>query len=112
MQGTRFLVAQAGNTAAAAYRNQLIQENMYAVQQQKADALMDIHLRVMARHILLDWENLHDLDEDGNEVEVVYSEETAYNKLKELPKLADTIQAWSDDIASFKNTAKEDLAKN
>lgn len=112
MNGTRFLIAQAGNKKAMAYRNKLFQENIYALQQKDMDVIADIGIKVMAKHILLGWENLHDLDDEGNEVEVIYSEETAFNKLNTLPKLVELVTSWSEDLGNFKNSGKGETAKN
>lgn len=112
MQGTRFLIAQAGNKKAAAYRNKLFQENAYAIQQKDMGVIIEIGIKVMAKHILLGWENLHDLNDAGEEVEVVYSEDVAYQKLTDLPKLSELVTNWSEDLSNFKNSGKSETAKN
>lgn len=112
LQGSKFLVAMSGNRKAELHRNKLIQENLYAVQQKDVNVILDISLKVMAKYILLDWKDLHDLDENGKPYLLEYTEDNAYLILKRLPKFRELIHNWADDIANFQVLGQGVIAKN
>lgn len=110
--GLRFRIAHAGNVKADAYRNKLLQQKKHAVQQADMGVILDVNTQVMARCILLDWENMQDYDEQGNEVDVPYSEEKAYDLLKNVDKFRRVIDSYSEDMALFQNEQQVKAAKN
>ncbi|UTU07838.1 pre-tape measure chaperone protein [Caulobacter phage C1] len=73
----------------------------------------DIALKVIAGGVLADWKGLTAKNQDGVEVDVPFTAETAYDYLKRLPKLANFIVGVATDSTFFKDEElREDGAKN
>lgn len=110
--GLRFKVARAGNVKADAYRNKLLQQNKFAIQKGDVSFIETVTLQVLAKHILLDWENMQDLDDDDNVIDVPYSYENALRILTEVKDFRDIIERYAEDLSLFQSEKQAEAAKN
>lgn len=110
--GLSLLIARSGNPNAKAYRNKLLKKNRYKVDQGDLKVIEDIAHQVIAKHILLGWKNLQDVDTKGKTIDVPYSSETALKYLRELDKFSDIVSNYANDFDSYVTSNQEQEAKN
>lgn len=79
-----------------------------AVRSMDMGKMEEVTKRVMAKHILLGWENLE--DDAGNAIP--YSAETAYDMFNESQPFFDLVSEMSADEQRFKCIADEDATGN
>ena len=112
IDGLKFLIARGTNPQAKAYRNRLLKKNNHLVQSGDVAIIEKITNQVMAKHILLDWENLQDVNDAGEIIEVPYSVEKALELLETVPKFADIIVGMAGDFEAYQLQAEDEDVKN
>lgn len=107
--GSRFLIARAGNPIFLKLSGQLLKPYRKLIQMGRADdkVINEISAEVTSRTVLLGWEGVKD---DGKEVP--YSQEEAKRRLLEYTDFADFISGLAQTAALFQDQEQEEAVKN
>lgn len=109
--GARIKIAKVGNDNYTRVMRRLgkpIVRQARLGEESEEDNLRPIFIKVVARTILLDWENI--LDDNG--VIVEYSIQQAEQFLTDLPEFYDLVMEAAQDVTNFKPDPEEDEAGN
>lgn len=110
--GVRLKVARAGNTKyldavdklEAPFRKQIRMGKLSTKKQ------IDIQCRAMAQGLLVDWEGLTTV-QDGNEVELPYTEENAFLVLRHNTEIRDFVFEFATEAENYRTAEKKATAK-
>lgn len=108
--GVEVKVARMGNSAHKAEWRKLQQPHLKEIRLNTLDeeTARDLALKALSRTILLDWSGIKDVD--GKEVE--YSEENAYEALRDNRDFRNAIEEIASEREAFKEELEEDSQKN
>lgn len=108
-EGARLKIARAGNKKAVAYTRELLAPHsaQIAFGKLSEEASLAIGIRVLAKHVLLDFEGLTDAGKP-----IVYSEESATKLLAESEDFREYVSRISNDRKGFQQKIEEAITKN
>ena len=108
-EGARLKIARAGHKKSLAYTRELLAPHsaQLAFGKLSDEASLAIAIRVMAKHILLDFEGLTDAGKP-----IAYSEEAASKLLAESEDFREYVSRMSNDRKGFQQKIEEAITKN
>lgn len=108
-EGARLKIARAGHKKALAYTRELLAPHsaQLAFGKLSEEASLNIGIKVMSKHILLDFEGLTDAGKP-----ITYSEEAAAKLLTESEDFREYVSRLSNDRKGFQQQAEAAITKN
>lgn len=106
-------LARMSNRKYQTYLAELLKPIRHKIQRGLADPdeIREKENQAIARYVLLDWQNLQDTDENGQEVDVPYSEQKAFEYLQEVNDFRELVLAFSRDPEFFRTEKDEQEEK-
>lgn len=106
-EGLELKIAHMNNRNAKKLRRKLHKKNRHAVSKMDMDRLEAIGREVIAKTVLLDWKNMLESNESGEEVEVKFSIDKAMEYLK-IDAFMDIVTSFASDAELFQHELDEE----
>ena len=108
-EGLKLLIARLGNSKAAKLTRKLAIENQRALRRDKSgDLLLELAIKVHAKHTLIDWKDL--LEDDG--VPISYSSRKAEELFTEFPAFLEEVLEYATREDEFREEVTGAAVKN
>lgn len=80
-----------------------------ALPQDESEKMMS---EILAETILLDWENIEDVDENGQVISLPYSKENAFRMLQKYKEFKGLVIGLSSNVDSYREAHLAEVAEN
>lgn len=115
--GLRLKIARLGNAAYRKHLRGLITQQKSKLSHFRVhtdiDAIEERTKEAVAKHVLMDWENLDYANEDGTvDKDVSFSSERALKLFDEFPEFYDIVVEYASDMSLFREESQEEAEKN
>ena len=109
-EGLQLKIARLGNAKAARLTRKLAIENSRALRRDKSgDLLLELAIKVHAKHILVDWK---DILEDDEKTPIPYSSRKAEELFTEFPAFLEEVLEYATREDDFREEIVETAVKN
>ncbi len=110
LEGLELKIARLGNSKAAKLTRKLAIENQRALRRDKSgDLLLELAIKVHAKHILVDWKNV--LEEDEKTI-IPYSSKKAEELFTEFPAFLEEVLEYATREDEFREEVIAEAVKN